>query len=136
MIRPIVTDPLLLSVRAEEAGKEDLAAAGDLCDTLRAHHDGCVGMAANMIGVNKAMIAVDTGRLILVMLNPRIIQKSGPYQAKEGCLSLSGVRSTARYEQITVAYQDMNLKKHTGRFTGYSAEIIQHECDHLAGILI
>ena len=136
MIRPIVKDPLFLNRKAEPAGKEDLSTAQDLLDTLRAHHTGCVGMAANMIGVNKAMIVVDTGNMILLMFNPVITQEKGPYEASEGCLSLTGVRSTRRYQEITVRYQDKDLHTHTGVFQGFTAEIIQHEIDHLKGILI
>ena len=93
-------------------------------------------MAANMIGVNKAMIVVDTGNMILLMFNPVITQEKGPYEASEGCLSLTGVRSTRRYQEITVRYQDKDLHTHTGVFQGFTAEIVQHEIDHLKGILI
>lgn len=127
---------MMLSRMAAPAGKEDIQTAKDLVDTLRAHHDQCVGMAANMIGINKAVIVVDTGVLILTMFNPKIVKKQKPYEAREGCLSLSGIRSTTRYEEITVQYQDLNWKLHTSVFQGFTAEIIQHEIDHCNGILI
>jgi peptide deformylase len=136
MIRTIVKDPMFLSIRAQKAAKDDLPAVQDLVETLRAHHEGCVGMAMNMIGIAKAAIAVDTGKMILVMINPVITKKTGAYQASEGCLSLTGVRQVTRYQKITVTYEDLSFKKHTGEFEGFTAEIIEHECDHLAGILI
>jgi peptide deformylase len=136
MIREIERDVMMLSRKAAPAGKEDIPTAKDLVDTLRAHHDQCVGMAANMIGIPKAVIAVDTGTLILTMFNPKIIKKEKPYDAKEGCLSLSGIRNTSRYEEITVQYQDLNWKMHTSVFRGFTAEIIQHEVDHCNGIVI
>jgi peptide deformylase len=136
MIREIVKDPLFLQRKAEKYQKADINTARDLCDTLRAHHDGCVGMAANMIGINQAVIAVDTGKMILVLCNPVILQKNRPYETKEGCLSLEGTRNTTRYDQIKVKYQDLDLKDHTGVFQGFTAEIIQHEVDHLNGRLI
>lgn len=136
MIRPVMKDPMFLAQKALPAGKEDKTAADDLVDTLKAHHEGCVGMALNMIGINKAVIAVDLGLSILVMYNPKIIQREKPYTAQEGCLSLAGTRQAVRYQEITVRYQDSSLKMHTGHFTGFAAQIIQHECDHLAGILI
>jgi len=103
---------------------------------LKAHTDGCVGMAANMIGVKKNIIAVSMGPVDVVMFNPVIMRKSKPYEAEEGCLSLDGVRNTTRYQEIDVVYQDMDFKKHRQSFSGFIAEIIQHECDHLEGILI
>lgn len=136
MIRTIVKDPMLLNRKAEPAGVEDVSTAQDLFDTLRAHHEECVGMAANMIGIQKAMIAVDMGNMILVMFNPVITKKKGLYEASEGCLSLTGTRNTKRYQEITVTYQDSALHSHTMDFQGFTAEIIQHEMDHLKGILI
>ena len=136
MIKPIVRDTFFLSQKAEEATKADLPIAQDLEDTLRANRERCVGMAANMIGYRKNMIIVATGFADIVMINPVIIDKSEPYETEEGCLSLPGTRKTTRYKNITVSYQDKKLAKHTQNFSGYIAQIIQHECDHLAGILI
>lgn len=127
---------LFLRRKAEPATKADLAVAQDLRDTLRAHRDECVGMAANMIGSAKAIIIVAMGPIDLVMLNPEITAKSGAFETEEGCLSLTGVRKTERYQKITIRYQDESFQEHTQDFTGYIAEIIQHECDHLKGILI
>lgn len=136
MIKPIVRDVFFLNQKSEEAVKADLPIAQDLEDTLRANRDRCVGMAANMIGYRKKIIIVATGFADIVMINPVITEKSDPYEAEEGCLSLSGTRKTARYKNITVSYLDKKLEKHTQDFSGYIAQIIQHECDHLAGILI
>ena len=136
MIRPIVRDTFFLNRKSEEATKADLPIAQDLEDTLKANRDGCVGMAANMIGYRKNMIIVSAGFADVVMINPVITDKSGPYEAEEGCLSLSGTRKTTRYKNITVTYLDKKFAKHTQDFSGYIAQIIQHECDHLAGILI
>ena len=136
MIRPIVRDTIFLNRKSEEATKADLSIAQDLEDTLKANRDGCVGMAANMIGYRKNMIIVSAGFADVVMINPVITDKSGPYEAEEGCLSLSGTRKTTRYKNITVTYLDKKFAKHTQDFSGYIAQIIQHECDHLAGILI
>lgn len=136
MICTIVKDPMLLNRKAEPAGIEDAPTAQDLLDTLRAHHEECVGMAANMIGIQKAIIAVDTGNMILVMFNPVITKEKGPYETSEGCLSLTGTRNTKRYQKITVTYQDQALHTHAVGFQGFAAEIIQHEIDHLKGILI
>ena len=136
MIQPIMKDPLFLAVPSERAGKADKQGALDLLDTLRANLDGCVGMAANMIGVHKRIIAVHTDFGQMVMLNPKIISKSGAYDTQEGCLSLSGVRKTKRYETIELEYQDLNMKKQRRSFSGFTAQIIQHEVDHCDGILI
>ena len=136
MVQPIMKDPLFLAVPSERAGKADKQIALDLLDTLRANLDGCVGMAANMIGVHKRIIAVHTDFGQMVMLNPKIISRSGAYDAQEGCLSLSGVRKTKRYETIELEYQDLNMKKQRRSFSGFTAQIIQHECDHLEGIII
>ena len=136
MIRPIVHDEALLSRPSLPAGIDDLSVAQDLLDTLRAHDRECVGMAANMIGVNKRIIVFnDEGRL-RVMLNPEIVRRSRPYGAEEGCLSLTGVRPATRYLSIRVRFHDTALAEHTETFTGMTAQIIQHECDHLEGILI
>lgn len=136
MIRPIMKDPMFLAVPSAKAEQGDKQTALDLLDTLRAHLDHCVGMAANMIGVHKRIIAVHTGFAQIAMINPVILKKNGPYEAEEGCLSLAGVRKTTRYETIEVSYQDMNFKTHKQTYSGYVAQIIQHEVDHCDGILI
>lgn len=136
MIKPIMKDPMFLAVPSAKAVPEDKQTALDLLDTLRAHLDHCVGMAANMIGVHKRIIAVHTGFSQIAMINPTITGKSGAYEAEEGCLSLAGVRKTMRYETIEVSYQDMDFKAHRQTFSGYVAQIIQHEVDHCDGILI
>ena len=136
MIRPIFRDEALLSRPSLPAGADDLATAQDLLDTLRAHQQECVGMAANMIGVSRRIIAFnDEGRL-RVMLNPEIIRRSRPYETEEGCLSLEGTRPCKRYRRIKVRYLDECWTERTFTFTGYVAEIIQHEIDHCNGILI
>ncbi|MBQ4266475.1 MAG: peptide deformylase [Clostridia bacterium] len=136
MIQSIMKDPLFLAVPSERAGKEDKQTALDLLDTLRANLDGCVGMAANMIGVHKRIIAVHTGFAQMVMLNPKITKKNGAYEAEEGCLSHAGVRKTKRYQTIEVEFQDLNMKKQRRSFSGFTAQIIQHEIDHCNGIII
>ncbi len=136
MIKPIVRDAFFLNQRSEEATKADLPVAQDLEDTLRANRDRCVGMAANMIGYRKRIIITATGFADIIMINPVITERTGPYETEEGCLSLSGVRKTTRYKQITVRYLDKKFAEHTQTFSGYIAQIIQHECDHLEGILI
>ena len=122
--------------KAEPATKDDLGTAQDLLDTLLAHKEGCVGMAANMIGVNKRIIAFDNDGAYLVMLNPVIIRQSEPYEAEEGCLSLTGTRKTKRFRSIKVQWQNEMLQTRLKTFTGWTAEIIQHEIDHCEGILI
>ena len=136
MVRPIMKDPMFLAAKSETATKEDIPVALDLLDTLRAHLEGCVGMAANMIGVRKRIIAVCMGFAQVAMLNPVIVKKQKPYEAEEGCLSLAGVRKTTRYEEIEVTYLDLNMKPCRQRFTGFTAQVIQHEVDHCDGILI
>ena len=136
MIKKIVKDSFFLSRKCAAADSSDLDTAKDLIDTLQANRAVCVGMAANMIGVQKQIIAVSVGPVIAVMLNPKIIKREGPYQTKEGCLSLSGQRPCTRYRKITVVYQDMRLSTHTSEYTDTTAEIIQHEVDHCSGILI
>lgn len=136
MIKPICRDPLLLSRKADPATPADAQVIRDLADTLRAHQEECVGMAANMIGISKRVIAIAPGPMILLMVNPVILQRSGKYQAEEGCLSLSGVRGATRYRRITVSWQDENFMPREMSFEGYAAQIIQHEMDHLEGILI
>ena len=122
--------------KAEPTTEADLQVARDLLDTLEAHADECVGMAANMIGVKKRIIAVNMGLMNVAMLNPVIREKNGLFEAKEGCLSLTGSRKTRRFREIELEYQDLDLKKHVQKFTGWTAQIIQHECDHLEGIII
>ena len=136
MNRQIIRDILFLGQKSEEATQADLPVARDLMDTLAAHRETCVGLAANMIGVRKRIIVVQAGLLPLVMLNPRIVAKSQPYEAEEGCLSLDGTRKTTRYQQIEVEFRDMGWKKHRETYTGWTAQIIQHEVDHCDGVVI
>lgn len=137
MERTIIHDTMLLMKKAAPAAKDDLPAAIDLRDTLLAHSSDCAGLAANMIGINKSIIAFFAGGIPMVMLNPVITAHSAEsYETEEGCLSLSGVRKTRRYRQITVEYQDLMMKKHRTVYNGYIAQVIQHETDHLKGILI
>lgn len=136
MVKNIVRDIFFLSQKAEKATGKDKQIAVDLLDTLQANSERCVGLAANMIGAAKAIIAVNIGKTNLVMFNPQIIRKEKPYQTEEGCLSLDGERQTTRYEVIGVVYQDIKLRKQQAVFTGFTAQIIQHECDHLEGIII
>ena len=136
MIKPIVRDTFFLSQKSDEATKADLPIAHNLEDTLKANRDHCVGMAANMIGYRKRIIIVATGFADMIMINPVITDRAEPYEAEEGCLSLSGTRKTTRYNRITVDYLDMKFAKHTQSFAGQIAQIIQHECDHLEGVLI
>ena len=137
MIQPIMKDPIFLGRKSEPATQADLQVAQDLLDTLAAHREGCVGMAANMIGVNKRIIVISLGGFPLIMLNPVITKRSKEtYEAEEGCLSLSGVRKTLRHETIEVSYQDMSFQTHRQTYSGFTAQIIQHEIDHCDGILI
>ena len=136
MERPINHDQLFLQQKAKAATKADLVIGQDLQDTLQAHHRDCVGMAANMIGVNKAIIIVSVGPFNLLMFNPKIVQQSQPFPTQEGCLSLSGERRTTRYQHITVAFMNKQWQKQQQEFSGFTAEIIQHEINHLHGILI
>ena len=136
MIRDICKDEFFLSQKAEPATADDLTIARDLLDTLAAHKDGCVGMAANMIGVCKCIIAFDNEGTYMVMFNPVIVRQSGPYEAQEGCLSLTGVRKTKRFQTIKVQWQNEQFQTRLKTFTGWTAEIIQHEIDHCEGILI
>ena len=136
MVREIVKDVMLLGQKSEPASKADLGIAKDLQDTLAAHRNECVGMAANMIGYKKNIIIVSLGIAALVMLNPAIIKRSESYETEEGCLSLTGTRKTTRCQKITVKYQDLQFKTHTQDFAGWTAQIIQHECDHLEGRII
>ena len=136
MIREICRDETFLAQKAAPATADDLATAQDLLDTLTAHKDGCVGMAANMIGVCKRIIAFDNEGTYMVMFNPVIVRQSGPYEAQEGCLSLSGVRKTKRFQTIKVQCQNEKFQTRLKTCTGWTAEIIQHEIDHCEGILI
>ena len=136
MIKPIMRDPLFLAAPSSEAAQEDISIAHDLMDTLRANQERCVGMAANMIGVRKNIIAFLDERTYMVMLNPEIVKAEGEYEAEEGCLSLEGVRKAKRYRKIQVRYQTEKLQWKTRTFKDYTAQIIQHEMDHLKGILI
>ena len=136
MIRPIMKDPIFLAQKSVPATKEDLPVAQDLLDTLTAHKDGCVGMAANMIGVAKRIIAFDNEGKYMVMFNPEIVKRSEPYEAEEGCLSLPGTRKAKRYRSIKVQYQNDQFQTRLKTFTGWTAQIIQHEIDHCNGMLI
>ena len=136
MVREIMKDTTFLSQKAEPATLEDISVAKDLLETLEMHRDGCVGMAANMIGVNKRIIAFDNEGKYMVMFNPEIIKKSDPYQIQEGCLSLPGARLTKRWKSIKVQYQTETFQMRFKTFTGWTAQIIQHEIDHCEGALI
>lgn len=138
MIKELMHDPIFLARKSEPATKDDLQIARDLLDTLISHKDGCVGMAANMIGVKKRIIAfLDDGEKYTVMLNPEIIKKEGTYDTEEGCLSLLGdPRPCKRYKSIKVKYQTMEFQTRIKTYNGFTAQIIQHEVDHCEGILI
>ena len=136
MVRDIVKDESFLSQKSVPATKEDLHIAQDLLDTLNAHLDGCVGMAANMIGELKNIIVIENNAAPMVMINPKITKADGKYKTEEGCLSLEGQRTTYRFKNIRVRYSDMDFKEHTGTFTDFTAEIIQHEIDHCNGKII
>lgn len=136
MVREICKDEAFLAQKAEPATADDLGVAQDLLDTLIAHKDGCVGLAANMIGVNKRIIAFENGGKYMIMLNPVIIKKLDPYKAEEGCLSLVGTRRTERWRSIRVQWQNEKFQTRVKTFTSFTAEIIQHEIDHCEGIII
>lgn len=136
MVRPIVKDIIILGRKSTPATADDLPTADDLLETLTAHREHCVGMAANMIGVNRRIIAFDCDGELMVMLNPEIIKQSDPYNAEEGCLSLTGTRPTKRYRSIKVRYQNRDMHTRLKTFTGFTAQIIQHEVDHCNGIII
>ena len=136
MIKPIVKDVFFLGQRSDPATKQDLSVGQDLQDTLVANQERCVGMAANMIGVRKRIIIVNVGFMNLVMYNPVLLKKDTPYETEEGCLSLEGVRRTTRYQNIEVEYLDGSWKKHRQKFSGWTAQIILHEMDHLEGVII
>ena len=136
MERSIMKDPIFLAQKSEPATAEDLDVARDLLDTLTAHRDGCVGMAANMIGVSKRIIAFDNEGEYMLMFNPEIVKASDRYEAEEGCLSLTGTRKAKRYRSIKVRWQNEAMQVRLKTFTGWTAQIIQHEIDHCNGILI
>nr|WP_302305476.1 peptide deformylase [Ruthenibacterium lactatiformans] len=136
MVREICKDEVFLAQKVEPATINDLVVAQDLLDTLVAHKDGCVGMAANMIGVNKRIIAFDNEGEYMVMFNPVIVKQSGTYEAEEGCLSLTGTRKAKRFQTIKVQWQNEKFQTRLKTFTGWTAEIIQHEIDHCEGIII
>ena len=136
MVKPIVKDVMFLGQKSDSATEADRQIIIDLQDTLKAHRDGCVGMAANMIGYKKSIIIVSMGLFDMVMVNPIITKKTGAYQTEESCLSLTGKSPTTRNKEIEVEYQDVNFKKQKQKFTGYVAQIICHEVDHIMGVVI
>ena len=136
MIRPIMRNELVLQRASAPATEADLPIAQDLLDTLEAHRHSCVGMAANMIGVNKRIIAFENGGEYMLMFNPVIVKKSGPYDTEEGCLSLTGTRKAKRFQTVKVQWQNEKFQTRLKTFTGWTAEIIQHEIDHCEGIVI
>ena len=136
MVRELMKDTVFLAQKALPAAVEDIPTADDLLDTLRAHADGCVGMAAHMIGVNRAIIVFDDEGTLREMFNPEIVYRKGLYLAEEGCLSLQGQRKAKRHKTIKVQWQDREMRTHVKNFTGWTAQIIQHEVDHCNGILI
>ena len=136
MVREITRDVIFLSQPSFPATPADVGAADDLLETLAAHRDGCVGMAANMIGVARRIIVFDNGGTYMLMFNPEIVKKSGPYEAEEGCLSLDGTRKTKRWQSVKLRYQNRDFQTRIKTFTGFPAQIIQHELDHCDGILI
>ncbi len=136
MVKQIVRDPLFLQQKSEPATQEDQQVITDLTDTLKANREHCVGMAANMIGVKKQIIVVAAGPFIIPMVNPVITKKKGKYETKEGCLSLEGVRPCIRYKEIEVDYLDQDFQKQHGQYSGFTAQIIQHEIQHFSGELI
>ena len=136
MVQPIMKDEAFLAIPSEPATKEDLQVAQDLLDTLTAHAEGCVGMAANMIGVSKRIIVFDNEGTYMVMFNPEIVKASDRYETEEGCLSLVGQRTTKRYKSIKVKYQNADFQTRFKTYTGWTAQIIQHEIDHCNGIII
>lgn len=136
MVKQIMRDPLFLGQKSEDATEVDKQVVADLLDTLKANQDRCVGMAANMIGVRKNIIVVSAGPFQFAMINPVITKKTGPFRTEEGCLSLDGVRPCTRYREIEVDYLDQNFEKQHGKYSGWTAQIIQHEVDHCNGIVI
>jgi len=136
MVKPIVKDVLFLSRKSSSLTADELYVVKDLRETYRAHKDTCAGMAANMIGYNKTVLILGFGTSNLIMINPLIKSKTGKYTVQEGCLSLSGTREAVRYETIKVEYFDERFRRHTDTFSGFYAQVIQHEIDHFSGILI
>ena len=136
MVRQIVRDVVFLARKAQDAGLENVSVAQDLAETLQAHKEGCVGLAANMIGVSKRIIAFYDGMKIEVMFNPEVIKCDGAFETEEGCLSLDGVRKTKRWKSIKVKYQNEKMQIRMKSYTGWTAQIIQHEIDHCNGIII
>ncbi len=136
MVQEVIHDPIFLAQKSVPATPDDLPIAEDLLDTLKANAAGCVGMAANMIGVSKRIIAFDNDGAYMVMFNPEIVKSSGEYETEESCLSLSGIRKTKRFQSIKVQYQNEKFQVRLKTFNGWTAEIIQHEIDHCNGILI
>lgn len=136
MVKDICKDIMFLSKESTMATKDDIVIAYDLLDTLKFNEEGCVGLAANMIGINKKIIAVNMGIMNVAMLNPKIVKRSELYSTEEGCLSLEGIRKTDRYNKIEIEYMDLNWKKQVQKYSGWIAQIIQHEVDHCDGIII
>lgn len=136
MVKQIVRDIFFLGQPSEPATQADLSVGRDLLDTLQANREACVGMAANMIGVKKNIIIVNMGLIDVVMFNPVIISRRGRYETEEGCLSLEGIRKTTRYQEIEVEYYDSSWKKQRQKLSGWTAQIAQHEIDHLSGKII
>lgn len=138
MIKNIVRDQMFLSKKLEMVKKSDnyMAIVQDLQDTLKANEETCVGMTSNMIGYNKQIVIVSLGLMPMILINPKIVQKSGKYETEEGCLSLDGVRKCTRYSEITVEFFDVNFQKKKQKFSGFIAENIQHQCDHCNGIVV
>ena len=136
MVKEIIHDPIFLSLKSEKADKNDISTADDMLETLKANRDRCVGMAANMTGVSKCIIVFYDGEKLCEMFNPEIVAKKDPYEAEEGCLSLTGTRKTKRYKTIKVKWQDRQLRTRIKSFTGFTAQIIQHEVDHCNGKVI
>ena len=136
MIREICKDPFSLARKSEPATVDDLSVAQDMLDTLIAHREGCVGMASNMIGIGKRIIAFESDGAYMIMFNPVIVKQSGPYEAEEGCLSLAGIRKTKRFRTIKVQWQNEKFQSRIRTFSGFTAQIIQHEIDHCEGVLI
>ena len=136
MVRPIMRDPLFLAQKSEPATEADRQVVKDLLDTLKANRDRCVGMAANMIGVKKNIIVIAAGPLMFAMINAKITKKKDAFKTEEGCLSLAGKRPCTRYKEIEVEYLDQDFKLQHGKYSGWTAQIIQHELDHVAGIVI
>ena len=136
MICPVIHDPLFLARKSDPATEADIRTAADLQDTLRANLDRCVGMAANMIGERKRIIAMAKGPMVIAMLNPKILSRTGEYETEESCLSLEGTRKATRFRAIRLSWQDMRMREHVGMLEGFQAQIVQHEIDHCDGKLI